>query len=164
MKAEIQLQSAHSEVADNRKTVRGEKMNRQGALIMIVGIVGAALIAGTTAFAQRIPYTQVMKDVGATFASLRKNLDGNSGPAAAQDAMKLEASFKEAEAFWAQFNTKDAVDLAREAEHAFADVGAKAKGNDIKGAQTTLATIGRICGDCHFSHREDTGKGFVIKP
>ena len=25
-------------------------------------------------------------------------------------------------------------------------------------------TIGSICGDCHFSHREDTGKGFVIKP
>ena len=105
-----------------------------------------------------------MKDVGATFASLKKNLDGNSAAAAAQDAVKLEASFKEAETFWAQFNTKDAVDLAKEAQEAVAQVGAKAKDNDIKAAQTAYGAIGRICGDCHFSHREDTGKGFIIKP
>ena len=136
-------------------------MNRQLSLIIIVT---AALIAGTTAFAQHRPYTQVMKDVGATFASLKKNLDGNSAAAAAGDAVKLEASFKEAEAFWAQFNTKDAVDLAKEAQEAVAQVGAKAKDNDIKAAQTAYGAIGRICGDCHFSHREDTGKGFIIKP
>ena len=136
-------------------------MKRQVALIVIVT---TALIAGTTAFAQKRLYTQVMKDVGATFASLRKNLDDSSAAAAAQDAAKLQEFFKETEAFWAQFNTRDAVDLAKEAQEAVADVGAKAKGNDVKAAQTAFGAIGRICGDCHFSHREDTGKGFVIKP
>ena len=136
-------------------------MNRQLALIIIVI---AALLAGATAFAQRRPYTQVMKDIGATFASLKKNLDGNSAAAAAEDAAKLEALFKETEAFWTPFKTKDAIDYAKRAQEAFAEVGAKAKDADIKAAQTAYGAIGSICGDCHFSHREDTGKGFIIKP
>jgi len=137
-------------------------MNRQVALITIVI---SALLSGATTFAQqRRPYNQVMKDIGATFASLKKNLDGNSAAAAAEDAAKLEAFFKETEAYWAPFKTKDAIDHAKHAQEAFADVGAKAKGNDIKAALTAYGTIGSICGDCHFSHREDTGKGFIIKP
>lgn len=136
-------------------------MNRQLALIIIVI---AALLAGATAFAQRRPYTQVMKDIGATFTSLKKNLDGNSVAAAAEDAAKLEALFKETEAFWTPFKTKDAIDYAKRAQEAFAEVGAKVKGNDIKAALTAYGTIGSFCGDCHFSHREDTGKGFIIKP
>ena len=142
-------------------------MHRQLSLIIRVTaiiMVTAALIAGTTTFAQFKPYSEIMKDVAATFASLKKNLDGNSAAAAAQDAEKLEASFKDVEAFWLQFNTKDAVDLAKEAQRAGAEVGAKARDNDIKAAQTAYASIGRLCTDCHFSHREDTGKGFLIKP
>ena len=136
-------------------------MNRQVALAVIVG---AGLFAGASMFAQSRPYTQVMKDVGPTFASLKKNLDSNSAAAVVQDAEKLEGLFKETEAFWAQFNTKDAVDHAKNAQKAFADISAKAKSNDLKAAQKTYGSIGSICGDCHFSHREDTGKGFVIKP
>jgi len=64
----------------------------------------------------------------------------------------------------AQFNTKDAVDHAKNAQKAFAEIGAKAKDKDIKAALNAYGTIGSICADCHFSHREDTGKGFIIKP
>jgi hypothetical protein len=105
-----------------------------------------------------------MKEIGPVFASLRKNLDGNLAEAAVQDAVKLEGLFKETEEFWSQFNTKDAVDHAKNAQKAFAEITAKAKANDMKAAQAALGTIGSICADCHFSHREDTGKGFVIKP
>ena len=105
-----------------------------------------------------------MKEVGPAFASLKKNLDGNAAEAAAQDAVKLEGLFKETEEFWAQFNTKDGVDYAKNAQKAFSEISAKARSNDIQGAQKAYGTIGSICGDCHFSHREDTGKGFVIKP
>jgi cytochrome c556 len=136
-------------------------MNRQIAILIIIvtGILGTI-----SASAQRKPYTQLMKEIGPTFASLKKDLDSNMADAAAQDAVKLEGLFKETEEFWAQFNTKDAVDYAKNAQKAFSEIGAKAKSNDIPGAQKAYGTIGSICGDCHFSHREDTGKGFVIKP
>ena len=48
-------------------------MNRQLVLIIIV-IMG--IFAAITAFAQRRPYDQVMKEIDATSASLKKNLDG----------------------------------------------------------------------------------------
>ena len=136
-------------------------MNRQSALIIIIG---AGFFAADAAFAQSRPYNQVMKDIGPTFASLKKNLDSNSAAAVVQDARKLEELFKETEAFWARFNTKDAVEHAKNAQKAFAEISATAKNNDMKAAQKAYGTIGSICGDCHFSHREDTGKGFIIKP
>jgi len=136
-------------------------MNRQIAILIIIvtGILGTISVS-----AQRRPYTQLMKEIGPTFASLKKNLDSNAAEAAAQDAVKLQGLFKETEEFWAQFNTKDGVDYAKNAQKAFSEINAKAKSNDIQGAQKAYGTIGSICGDCHFSHREDTGKGFVIKP
>jgi cytochrome c556 len=136
-------------------------MSRQIAWIIIVT---AGFLAGASTFAQSRPYNQVMKNIGPTFASLKKNLDSNSAEAVVQDAGKLEELFKETEAFWAQFKTKDAIDHAKNAQKAFAEISAKAKSNDMKAAQKAYGTIGSICGDCHFSHREDTGKGFIIKP
>ena len=137
-----------------------EAMNRQVALSIIVltWILGAI-----TLLAQK-PYNQLMKEIAPTFAALKKDLDSNSADAAVEDAGKLEKLFKQTEEFWAQYNTKDAVDHAKSAQKAFADIATKAKSNDINGAQKAYGTIGSICGDCHFSHREDTGKGFVIKP
>ena len=137
-------------------------MNRQVVFILIVI---AAVFLGATAFAQQHrPYNQIMKDVGATFASLKKNLDANSATAAAQDAAKLEGLFTETEAFWAPFDTKDAISFAKRARDAAAAVGAAAKGNDIKAAQESYSVIQKNCANCHFSHREETGKGFLIKP
>ena len=171
-------------------------MNRQFALIVIV-ILG--VFAGATAFAQdHRPYNLIMKDVGATFASLKKNLDasgaaaapagggrgaapapaatpeGQRGAAAAwdpaiqaaavADAAKLEALFKETEAFWAPLNTQDAVNFAKAAHDAAAAVGAAARGNDAKAAQASYTAVQKNCGGCHFTHREETQKGFLIRP
>ena len=137
-------------------------MNRQ---VVFIVIVIAAVFVGATAFAQQHrPYNQIMKDVGATFASLKKNLDANSATAAAQDAVKLEGLFTETEAFWASFDTKDAISFAKRARDAAAAVGAAARGNDIKAAQESYSVIQKSCANCHFSHREETGKGFLIKP
>ena len=139
-----------------------EKMNRRSVLIIIVV---AGVVAGATAFAQQPrPYNQIMKDVGTTFASLKKNLDANSGASAAEDAAKLEGLFTETEAFWAPLDTKDAVNFAKRAREAAGAVGAAAKGSDIKAAQASYSAIQKSCANCHFSHREETGKGFLIKP
>jgi cytochrome c556 len=130
-------------------------MNRQ--LVWII-IAIAGVVAGATAFAQEHrPYNQIMKDVGATFASLKKNLDANSAPAAAQDAAKLQGLFTETEAFWTPLETQDAINFAKSARDAAAAVGAAAKGNDVKAAQASYSVIQKSCANCHFAHREETG-------
>jgi cytochrome c556 len=137
-------------------------MNRQFVIVLIV-IAGVFAAATTFAQAHR-PYNEVMKDIGATFANLKKNLDANTAPGAVEDAANLEGLFKETEAFWTPFNTKDAINFATTARDAAVAVGAAAKNNDIKAAQASYAGIQKTCGGCHFSHREETGKGFIIKP
>ena len=137
-------------------------MSRQFVLIIIV--IAGVFAAGMVLAQQHRPYNQIMKDVGATFASLRKNLDANGAAAAAEDAAKLEGLFKETEAFWAPLNTGDAVGFAKSAREASAAVGAAAKRNDIKAAQASIAAVQKSCTLCHFAHREETSKCFLIKP
>ena len=137
-------------------------MNRQLVLIIIVI---AAVFAGATALAQQHrPYNEIMKDISATFANLKKNLDANSAAPAAEDAAKLQGLFTEVEAFWAPLDTQDAVNMAKRARDAAAAVAAAAKSNDIKAAQTSYSAVQKNCGNCHLAHRDDTGKGFLIRP
>ena len=58
----------------------------------------------------------------------------------------------------------DAVDLAKGAQDAAATVVDKVKGKDFDAEQVAFGTIREACRDCHFSHRQTTGTGFVIKP
>jgi len=128
-------------------------------------IAAAGIGAVAMAFAQQHrPYDQIMKDVGTTFASLKKNLDSNSAAAAVADAAKLQVLFAETEMFWAPLDTQDAVKFAKGAKDAASAVGTAAKTNDMKTAQVSYSAIQKNCANCHFAHREDTGKGFLIKP
>ena len=114
---------------------------------------------------QKRPYDVVMKDVNGTFASLKKNLDSNSLPLAAEDAVKLEGMFKETENFWTPFKTKDAIDFAKGAQSAFQVVAAAAKEGNGQKAQAAYGSVGKYCKGCHDSHRElMPDKSFKIKP
>lgn len=84
--------------------------------------------------------------------------------AALEDAAKLQGLLKQIQEFWAFFETHDAVDLAKGAQDAAATVVDKVKGKDFDAAQVAFGTIREACRDCHFSHRQTTGMGFVIKP
>jgi cytochrome c556 len=90
--------------------------------------------------------------------------DDSVRDAAVQDATKLQALFKETEAFWAKFDTHDAMNAAHSAQDGADQVIAAAKANDPRKAQAAYAAIQKNCGTCHFSHREETGKGFLIRP
>jgi len=138
-------------------------MNRK---LFFIAILIAALAVGATAFAQQHrPYNEIMKDVAATFPSLKKNLDGNNGAAAAEDAAKLQKFFTETEAFWAPLNTQDAVRLSKKAQEVAAAIETAAKANDMKTANASYATLQRACGSCHSAHRDEiTGGGYTIKP
>lgn len=127
--------------------------------------IAIILISAITLFAQKRPYDQVMKDIGPTFASLKKNLDSNAFPAAAQDAAKLESLFKETENFWTPFKTKDALDFSKGAATASSAVAAAATEMNSQKAQAAYGSIGKYCKGCHDSHRElMPDKSFRIKP
>lgn len=133
--------------------------------IVVLGMVVATVFASPTSFAQKRRYDLIMQDIQSTFGSLRKNLDAKAAATAAQDASKLESLFKETEAFWAPFKTKDALDAAKGAQQASAAVAAAAKNNDLQKAQASYAAVGKYCGGCHNSHREQMpDKSYRIKP
>jgi cytochrome c556 len=132
-------------------------------LIGVAAVFAAANLAGQQP--QKQPYDQLMKDVAAAYASVKKNLDAGAGPAAAADAAKLEGLFKETEAFWTQFKTKDALDAAKGAQQGAAAIAAAARANNIQKAQASYAGVGKFCAACHTSHREQMpDKSFRIKP
>jgi cytochrome c556 len=137
-------------------------MNRKSSFIAIA----MALVVGTTALAQQHrAYNEIMKDVAATFPSLKKNLDANNAAAAVEDAAKLQKFFSETEGFWTPLNTQDAVRFSKRAQQAAEAIGTAAKANDMKTATASYATLQRTCGGCHTAHREElTGGGYTIKP
>ena len=92
------------------------------------------------------------------------NWDQSVRDAAVQDATKLQGLFKETEDFWGKFNTHDAMGFAKSAQDGADQVIAATKANDPRKAQAAYAAIQKNCGLCHFTHREETGKGFFIKP
>ena len=138
-------------------------MNRQFAIVLIL-VTGA--FAGVAAFGQqKRPYNELMKDISATYASVKKSLDANAGATAAADAVKLQGLFKDTEDFWTQFKTKDALDVAKGAQDAAGAIVAAAKANNIQKAQASYNALGKSCNGCHASHREQMpDKSFKIKP
>jgi cytochrome c556 len=141
-------------------------MNGKWAVVMI-GVAGivAVLLTASGQRGQIRPYDQVMKEVGPTYANLKKNLDASAFPAAAQDAAKLETLFHETENFWTPFKTKDAIDFAKNAQASAKAAAAAANDNNAQKAQGAYNAIGKACKGCHDSHREAMpDKSFKIKP
>jgi cytochrome c556 len=130
-----------------------------------LGIIVLAGILAGSGLAQKKNHDVMMRDIQATFSSLRMNLDGNNASAVAADAEKLEALFKETEDFWAPFKTKDALEAAATARGVSAAVAGAARQNDLAKAKAEYSKIGKSCTGCHASHREQMpDKSFRIKP
>jgi cytochrome c556 len=140
-------------------------MNRRQIAGIFMTAALAAVLFVPAARAQKLPYDQLMKAIQTTFASLGKNLDASAAPAVSTDAAKLEGLFGDVESFWIPFKTKDALDAAKAAREGSAAVAAAAKENDLVKAKTAYTAIGRTCGTCHSSHRDQMpDKTFRIKP
>jgi cytochrome c556 len=128
-------------------------------------LIAICFVVGSTLAQASRPHDILMKDIQATFTSLKKNLDGNLPEAVVMDAVKLEALLKEAGDFWVPFKTKDAIDFARGAQTGAASVGSAARNGDIGKATGAYGSIGKFCKGCHDSHRELTpDKTYRIKP
>ncbi|MBI4472738.1 MAG: cytochrome c [Acidobacteria bacterium] len=136
-------------------------MRKYSLLITICVIAAVAL----NLMAQKRKHDQIMKEVSATFTSLRQRIESKTGSEAAQDAAKLESLFKEVEDFWLPFKTKDALGFARDAQTAAGVIAASAKEGDFEKAQSAYGSIGKNCKGCHDSHRvQMPDKSYRIRP
>lgn len=122
------------------------------ALALIGGCLLLTYVTGLRA-EEDPAYKQLMKNVGATFASLGKNMQAKNGEAAAEDAKKLAGLFKEVEAFWAKSNTADAIAFAQAAQKASSEAAASAKANNFEQASAAVGGIGKNCKGCHDAHK-----------
>jgi len=133
----------------------------------IISTIGVCLVAavGINLLAQTRPYDQIMKDVGATFAALKKDIDSKAEQDAQQDATKLSALFKEVETFWMPLRSKEALEHAKNMQGIAQNIVGAAKADDLKRADTLYAGIGKTCKACHDRHRvQMPDKSFKIRP
>lgn len=127
-------------------------------LAVLVGVGSAAILSAQAKTDE--DYDKLMKGVGAANGALRKAADPK---AAAAEAEKLVALFKDAQQFWTARGNKEAADWsAGAATHAAEIVKAGTAGN-AEGVAAHAKELGGTCMTCHTKYREKTETGFVIK-
>jgi hypothetical protein len=107
-------------------------------------------------------YDKAMKAVGATFGSMRKNLEAKAADALAADAKKMVDLQKGNVAFWTGRKAQDATEWAQAAlNHAQAvDKAVMAKNMDA--AAEGIKMLGGTCAQCHNKYRDKAPDGTYI--
>ena len=131
--------------------------------IFLCLLIGAVLVAGALAQSDS-DFQSWMKSNPPTVGSLNKNIAAKDGPAAAADAQKLEATFKQVEAFWKKRGgADDAVNFSMKAQTAAAAIAKDASAGNFDQAAADLKSLQATCGGCHMAHREGSPGAFKIK-
>ena len=129
-----------------------------------VPVAFCALLAVGVLAQSESDYRGWMKTIGPTMGGLNKKIAAKDGPGAASDAEKLEATFKQVEAFWKQRGgADDAVNFAMNAQMAAASVAKDASASNFDQAAADVKSLQANCGGCHKTHREGTPGSFKIK-
>ena len=105
-------------------------------------------------------YDKLMKGVGAANGALRKAADPK---AAAVEAEKLVALFKDAQQFWTTRGNKEAADWAGSAGTHAAEIVKAGNAGNAEGVAAHAKELGGTCMTCHTKYREKTETGFAIK-
>ena len=112
-------------------------------------IVPALLVVGALAQSDS-DYQSWMKSNPVNLASLNKNIAAKDSAAAASDAQKLEATFKQVEDFWKKRGgADDAVNFAMKAQTAAAAIAKDASAGNFDEATADVKSLQANCGACH---------------
>jgi cytochrome c556 len=129
----------------------------------VLAIVTALVVVGALAQSES-DYQAWMKSNPVNMGNLNKNIAAKDGAAAAADAQKLEATFKQVEDFWKKRGgADDAVNFAMKAQMAAAAVAKDALGGNFDQAAADVKSLQANCGGCHMAHREGAAGSFKIK-
>ena len=132
--------------------------------VLMTAALGLALAAGSAIVSAQAKtdedYDKLMKGVGAANGAMRKAADPK---AAAAEATKLVALFKDAQAFWTARNNKEAADWAASAGMHAAEIAKAGAAGNAEGVASHSKELGGMCQTCHTKYREKTETGFAIK-
>ena len=128
---------------------------------MMLGRSAMAAAAAFSAFglavlsAEKAPdsYSVVMKELGATAASLRKNVTAKDYDGLAKDAATLQKDFEAAAKFWGDRKVDDALTLSKNGSKAAADLAAAVTAKDDAKIAAASTAVTSTCAACHMAHR-----------
>jgi hypothetical protein len=109
-------------------------------------------------------YSTVMKDVNTQNMALRRALTAATEADVAAAATKLEADFKQVQAYWEDKKVDDATTASKNAVTAAQSISKAVAAHDMAAATTASQTLGAQCMSCHMAHRNRLPDGtFEIK-
>ena len=121
------------------------------ALLRKLGAKDQAPVVKITV-ASEADYSVAMKEIGAQAAALRKATTSEED--AADAAQRLEAVFKEVQAFWTAKKVDDATATAGTATAAAQAVLKAVVAHDMGAAGQAAQTLSATCNTCHTAHRD----------
>jgi len=141
------------------------QLRKEGSMKGLVAC--AVIIAGTSlavqagqapmakmAISSEEDYSKTMKEVGSQNGALRKAVGSSSEADAAAAATRLEALFKDVQAYWDNKKVDDASTAAKNAVAASQAIEKAVAAHDMAAANTAMTTLAQQCMACHKEHRE----------
>ncbi|MCM3880041.1 MAG: hypothetical protein ND807_08035 [Vicinamibacterales bacterium] len=125
------------------------------ACVLSLAAVGTALAA----IGSEADYSAAMKEVGSTNGALGKAIASSSATDAAAASAKLEALFKDVNAYWTAKKVDDATTASASAIAAAQAISKAVAANDMAAATEARTKLGATCMACHTAHREKTPEG-----
>ena len=121
---------------------------------IVIGVCMLAALALTLMAQAPQDLDPVMKQVGPTFQSLNRNIQGSMAAEAAADAEKLQGLFREVTAFFKAKNLEKGMGWAMDASTAAGEAAKAAKANNPEGLKAAAGNVQKTCKACHEIHRE----------
>lgn len=127
-------------------------------------VLGFAAVPTAQAPASDEEFDKLMKSVGATVGSMRKNMEAQAGDALAADASKMAGLQKDNAAFWTARKTADAAEWATAAMNHAAEVEKAVAAKNMAGAAEHMKLMMGTCAQCHTKYRDKGADGsYIIK-
>lgn len=109
-------------------------------------------------------YDKLMKAVGATVGSMRKNLEGQKSDAVIADARKMAGFQKDSAAFWTSRKVKEAADWSTAAANHASEVEKAVAAKNMASAGEHMKLLMGTCTQCHAKYRDKAADGtYIIK-
>ena len=142
------------------------RIARMMTAVAIAWVVAMGLAVAPNAQGQMTDedYDKLMKSVGQTSGSLRKNVEGQMADGIAADAKKMTELMKSNQTFWTQRKNQEAADWAKGAmDHSMAVEKAVAA-KDVAGVADHAKQLMGTCQPCHLKYRDKAADGtYMIK-
>jgi cytochrome c556 len=104
-------------------------------------------------------YDKLMKSVGQTASSLRKNAEAQNADGVGADARKMAGLFKDVNSFWTQQDNKEAAEWAKSAMDHATEIDKAAAAKNMAGVGEHTKLMMGMCQTCHAKYRDRAADG-----